>query len=143
MKKMIAVLCAVILISQIPKTEALAFSRTYPNINIQQFLQNNNSEAIVDEVVSLFGDNGSVVAFLYVLKPTGYIIVDSTKGYVVEFSLENECPFEKVEEGKLYYGGPMKYLVEHEGGYINCKSGMIVCSDEFEEMADSFTTKSE
>lgn len=84
----------------------------YPDVDIHQFLLDNNLNATVKEIIPLFDYDDSVVAFLHVLQPTGYIIIDSSEGNLIEFSLENESPFSKGESEKFYYGGPIGVMCQ-------------------------------
>lgn len=58
-------------------TTAMAITENegdYPNVDIRKFLLDNNLDVTIKEIIPLLDSNDSVVAFLHLLKPTGYII---------------------------------------------------------------------
>ena len=59
----------------------------------------------------LYGAEDKVVAYYYKLEPTGYIIVDSITGEMIEYSRTSNNRLLDSSKSKLYYGGPLSYYV--------------------------------
>lgn len=60
------------------------------------------------EVIDLHDSDGNVIAYYYQLNPSGYVIVRSDNGEMIEYSKEDSVYFTD-SNAYYYYGGPLQY----------------------------------
>lgn len=105
---------------------------------IEKFAQNIDEEGVKYSVkdkqrIESFSNGKSYV--LYLFSPTGYAIYDEISGVVEEMMLSSESPYKKdIEDGILYYGGPMNYIMRSGDEYILLNDNSVLSEEDICEL---------
>lgn len=105
---------------------------------LSAFIANRNEDASISQVVPMYNTEDTVIAWLYVLDPVGYVVEDASHEIVVEFSFCNS--FNYTEGDTLYYGGPTQFYQKDSGSFYNVKSDVAVSDGEVAEKSLAFAT---
>lgn len=103
---------------------------------LSEFIANRNEDASVSQIVPMYDSGDAIIAWLYILAPTGYIVVDASHEVVVEFSFSNS--FSYSEGTMLYYGGPTQFYQKDGGVFYNVRSDTAVSDGEVAEKSSTF-----
>lgn len=104
------------------------------------FIENRNPDATISQIVPMYDTEQNVVAWLYILSPSGYVITDSSKEIVVEFS------FSKIFEYNgevLYFAGPTQYFTKTDSSYRSIESELTITEEELETKTNTFSSLTE
>lgn len=103
---------------------------------LSEFIANRNEDASISQVVPMYDAEDTIIAWLYVLNPVGYVVEDASHEIVVEFSFSSS--FDYTEGDTLYYGGPTQFYQEDSGTFYNIKSNATVSDSEVTERSSTF-----
>ena len=106
--------------------------------DVQSLLSGQNCSSSIVANYPLYDYNDTIVAYVFILQPTGYVIIDTLRT-IPEFSLENPCPFEISD--KTYYFGPLSYFKKVNSQYISVKDNTILNHSDMENLSKSYAEK--
>ncbi len=124
----------------------LAFSLSVPVFaaddnnteRITQFIQNRNENASITNIVPMYDTNDTIIAWLYILDPIGYVVEDSSHEIIIEFSMTSTFEY---NSNKLYYGGPTQFYTKAADTFSNIKSDTTMSVVEVSESTSNFTNR--
>lgn len=108
-----------------------SFAKTAPNYStvpgISDILAFYNVEISSERILFLKGADG-IDRYAYIpLKGTGYIIYDTDKSIVIEYSVESDNTYvEKSAKGNIYYIGPLEYYKADGSKMVSLVTGETV-----------------
>lgn len=118
-------------------SDTFSEQKVYPE-KVTNIIELENMGDITSET-PLLNSDGETVA--YCLECTsGYMIYDMN-GDIVEYSPTNESPYANIDSD-AYYGGPLSYIAEENGNFIDINTNIEVDRFDFEtsEKINDYTT---
>lgn len=102
---------------------------------LPEFISTREPQASISEVVPLYNTDSNIIAWLYTLNPTGYIVLDESQEIVVEFSFSNNIEY--LDDSPLYYGGPTQFY-QNDGSFYNIRTQAPVSESSLDQKSSSF-----